>query len=251
MPKPIIGITCLHADLNLFDETEKFFLSAKRCIEPISANGGVPVLIPSIQECIPEYLARIDGLVFNEGEDISPHMYGERNSASIEPFSPDRDAFEVRLCQCAIAQNLPILGICRGMQLINVAMGGTLIQDIKQSNDRAEEHYQLEAETEMVQIISIERNSKIHDIFHSTSGQINTLHHQAVKTLGQNLKVTAVSSEDQSVEVIEGTQSNWLLGVQWHPEYLYALSPVHNAIFSSFMQAVNERKNGQNESGLR
>lgn len=216
--KPIIGITTMHE----IEIEKSFTLESNNYLRAVEAAGGVPLFLPITEELedIKSYLNIIDGIVFTGGGDISPLKYGE-NPLQIE-FSINnlRDNFEFNLFLEAYNMDMPILGICRGAQLINVALGGSLYQDINLQFSNCHGHMQSELQVyDFFHQVIIDKDSKLFDIFKSRELEVNSFHKQAIKALGDNLKVTA-TAKDGIIEGIEGISRKFLVGVQWHPEDL-------------------------------
>lgn len=166
-----------------------------------------------------DYARHLDGLMLQGGADVSPLTYGE------EPLSRDwtgdrmRDEYEIELLHEFIEAGKPVLGICRGLQLINVAMGGTLYQDINRQVAQAHRHL-TDAYEKNLHAVRFEPGSALARMYPGvTEAQVNSIHHQSVKTLGRNLRVEAWSEPDRVIEAIRGTRPGFVLGVQWHPEF--------------------------------
>jgi putative glutamine amidotransferase len=211
--QPLIGITC--------DEDDKtsHYRSSKALPEAIKKVGGIPLLLPSVisYSQLKKLLTSLHGIVIAGGAfDIPPSFYGEKKRYRIDTAQLQRTKFEIRLIREAILQKKPILGICGGMQAINVALGGTLYQDISSELAFANSHEQKESKTQATHFVNIIKNSKLHQIIHSTRIKTNTTHHQAVKDLGKTLTISAFA-DDGIIEAIEGKR---VLGIQWHPEIL-------------------------------
>ena len=193
-----------------------------------------------------------DGILFAGGEDVDPSLYGEEKKYDSVHVSRDRDQFEMKLLDRALDWHLPILGICRGAQVINVGFGGTLYQDLSQDTTPGLEHQQLDAgkeRNETVHGVTVtEPDSRLAGAF-SGSCRVNSLHHQAIKRLGRGLMVTA-HSEDGFVEAVEAADDYpFLLAVQWHPEEM-ADSPEQRRIFAEFIaecQKRSERAEGRRQ----
>jgi len=195
-----------------------------------------------------------DGLLFAGGEDVDPSFYGEAKEHENVHENRRRDEFEFALLDRALACRLPILGICRGVQMINVRFGGALYQDMKADSEPQFEHRQTDAgksrqeATHSVTVTDAESN--LGSIVHG-SCRVNSLHHQAIKRVGRGLKVTA-RSEDGFVEAVESAEEYpFLMAVQWHPEEMVDGSPEQRGIFTSFLSKCREvaarrqaRKNG-------
>ena len=166
-----------------------------------------------------DYARHLDGLMLQGGADVSPLTYGE------DPLSRDwtgdrmRDEYEIELLHEFIEAGKPVLGICRGLQLINVAMGGTLYQDINRQVAQAHRHL-TDAYEKNLHPVRFEPGSALARMYPGvTQAQVNSIHHQSVKTLGRNLRVEAWSEPDRVIEAIRGTGPGYVLGVQWHPEF--------------------------------
>ncbi|MFT8350799.1 gamma-glutamyl-gamma-aminobutyrate hydrolase family protein [Clostridium saccharoperbutylacetonicum] len=216
--KPIIGITTMHE----IEIEKSFTLASNNYLRAVEAAGGVPLFLPITEELedIKSYLNIIDGIVFTGGGDISPLKYGE-NPIQIEfGINNSRDNFEFNLFLEAYNMDMPILGICRGAQLINVALGGSLYQDINLQVSNCHGHMQSEMQVyDFFHQVIIDKDSKLFDIFNSRELEVNSFHKQAIKALGENLIVTA-TAKDGIIEGIEGISRKFLVGVQWHPEDL-------------------------------
>lgn len=176
--------------------------------------GWVPYIIPCNIENIDPYIQDMDGFILPGWGDIDPILYSEKMDGS-EPFSLKNDLFSLKYISRLIEKRCKILGICRGMQLLNVYTWGTLIQHIQNS----EKHNQYEKQYEYVDTITIHPWSFLHQVFGGATLSINSLHHQAVRTLGSWFSVVAESVSDGVIEAIEH-ESLPLYGVQWHPESL-------------------------------
>ncbi|MCW6653798.1 gamma-glutamyl-gamma-aminobutyrate hydrolase family protein [Aerococcaceae bacterium NML210727] len=218
----IIGITGNHTLLKN-DEYRPFKINYSSCgfTTAITAAGGVPIILPIGDPSLAEsYVALIDGLLLTGGQDVSPQLYNEEPRNVIGETAPDRDAIEVALIQAALKQNKPILGICRGMQLLNVTLGGSLYQDLTTEANITIQHVQ-KAQPEFV-THSIKVKSDSHIATLVADGKcINSVHHQGIKQLAPSLTATAWSQDEviEAVEWIDDTHS--IIGVQWHPELTF------------------------------
>jgi len=182
---------------------------------------------------------QFDGIVFAGGEDVDPALYGEQKKYQSVNVNRARDDFEQGLLDHALRHRLPVLGICRGAQLINVKFGGTLYQDLAKDVSPEFEHRQTESRSETVHTVTLtDPESRLAKDFHG-SCRVNSLHHQAIKRLGRGLKVTA-HSEDGLVEAVEAADDYpFLLAVQWHPEEITAQSE-QRKIFEHFVSACRQ-----------
>lgn len=236
--KPIIGITT-------FEEQSKGYHTVKSTyINAVFAAGGIPINIPIIkdEEDYETYANLVDGIIFTGGLDISPLTYGENPVKEINLMSSRRDEYELGLFKKVYEMKKPILGICRGSQLMNVALGGSLYQDINTQVQEALGHAPKSMEAdEFFHWINIERNSQLYEIFGKDKIQVNSFHHQAIKELGKDLKVIALS-EDGIIEGIQGTKEGFVLGVQFHPEALSPRYPEYLKIFEELITASKKNK---------
>lgn len=178
-------------------------------------SGGAPILLPPVEdlEVLAALVDRLDGLLLTGGGDILPSLYGEQDPTKSSYGDASRDRMECEVVRLAVAKGLPILGICRGIQVLNVAMGGTLIQDIKSEVDGALQHPSADHS------IEIEDGSLLSNILDLTRASVNSRHHQAVRDVADGLKVAA-RSEDGIVEGMESSEGLPILAVQCHPEDL-------------------------------
>jgi putative glutamine amidotransferase len=221
MKKPLIGIT---TDLDgEYIKLKYYYCGA------ITAAGGLPMLIPPVGKSLP-YARKIDGLLISGGADLNPHYYGEEMSSSVRPVSEQRSDFEISLLKEAMRFRKPVLGICYGMQLINVVFGGTLYQDID-SGDKVEISHKKD-----YHMIVVTENKLLKEGRFS----VNSTHHQAIKRLGRHLSAFAYSM-DRLIEGFYRQDYPFLMGVQWHPERLpdNALSTY---LFKSFIKAARAGK---------
>ena len=190
-------------------------LSYSRCIEK---SGGVPLLIPYADDArvLSEYCDRLDGVVFTGGDDLDSAAYGQEMLPTPYPPIPERDEYEALFFHKYFETGKPILGICRGIQAINVFCGGSLIQDMP-SQMGIVHHMQEVGSTSIAHAVKTEEKSLIASLFGPEPIQVNSFHHQCVDAVGKGLKVTGYS-EEGIVEVIEHEQHPFCLTVQWHPE---------------------------------
>jgi putative glutamine amidotransferase len=211
-------------------------------VHALEQIGLAPVLITPAHSpaAIDALLRACCGLVLSGGEDVDPARYGEAPSPGLGSVLPARDEMEFRTLECALSMRMPIFGICRGCQVLNVHFGGTLYQDIDSEIEGELPHEQTEPWGKRSHSAVIETNSKLHDIVCDNELFINSYHHQAVKDVGKGLRVTA-RADDGMVEAIEHTEYPWLLGVQWHPERQEAAAPATDPdrkLFLGFREAV-------------
>ena len=186
----------------------------------VRESGGLPVELPVIDNPS-EYVERLDAIILSGGGDVDPRRWNGPSESSFR-VSQERDAFEFDLLEAALKADLPVLGICRGLQVINVHFNGSLIPDLD-AVDRGDHSGSTEDRQELVHSVSFEPESILHGLYGPTT-MVNSFHHQAVDRIGIDLRVTGRSS-DGTVEGIEHIEGR-VLGVQWHPEMLNRLQPV-------------------------
>ena len=236
--RPIIGVT------TFLSEQSKYSTVSRNYIDSIYAAGGLPVNIPIIsnESNYDNYIDMLDGLLFTGGNDIAPYYFGENPVRELNSMSSIRDEYEFSLFKTAYEKNMPIFGICRGIQLINVAMEGSLYQDIYSqcpgTLGHSPEHT---ASDEFYHAVQIKKDTQLYEIFGEERIFTNSFHHQSVKQLGNNLIATAYS-EDGIVEAIESTEDRFLLGVQWHPECMTKRHPMFLKLFRAFVEASIQYK---------
>ena len=241
--RPRIGITSWHR--SDADKLERWEAIRDTYTGAVRAAGGLPIILPigdDDPEVIAEYLAAVDGLLFTGGEDIAPAYYGEPRDERCQEPDPERDLFEIHLARAALAQQVPTLGICRGLQVINVAAGGTLYQDIACRPGTRDYHSaSLANRGQLIHRVRLVQESRLRAIMGVAESQVTSTHHQFVKDLAPGFRVSAESAEDGIVEGIERPDVPFLLAVQWHPERLYADHAAHLALFGSLVEAARER----------
>ncbi len=230
--KPIIGLTTYQR------ERGAYCVVVTEYIESVFAAGGIPVCIPAVKDEADYgyYMEILDGIIFTGGVDINPSCYGEEPLKEVSGIAPSKDEYELGLFKKAYDGKMPIFGICRGNQLINVALGGSLYQDINSQLPGSFGHYPKETpEDELYHSVELVEGSKLHEIMGVNKLHVNSFHHQAIKSLGRELKVTAVS-KDNIIEAVESTEDRYLLGVQWHPECLTKRYQIFLSLFSRLVQ---------------
>lgn len=237
--RPLIGLT-ISIQLD-----EKKLYTPTSYTNAIIAADGTPVLLNVTRDddMIAQYTDLVDGLLFSGGDDVNPASYGEEQIWGCGDVSPLRDEFEIKLLRTMLQRHpeKPILGICRGEQVLNVAMGGTLYQDLQSQFPGCIRHQQQQVSQYASHQVDIVEGSKLHDIFGSTKIKANSFHHQAVKTIGNGLTVTARAT-DGVVEGFEKPDHPYFVAVQWHPERLveWTFHPEHKPLFESFVNACKK-----------
>ena len=213
-------------------------------IRRIQQAGGLPVLIPHMDpDEVAEMVDRIDGLVLTGGDDVDPSSYGAEDEGVSIANDPVADRHEMALVRAAVQAGVPVLGICRGAQIINVAYGGTLLQEmtLSGSEDHPPRPQQLEDILAMRHDIEIEPGSKLAGIFGQTRRSVNTTHHQAIDSVAPGFQAVAWAP-DGIVEAIESTDDKHIIAVQWHPEKLPP--PADQELFESLVFIASRLRPG-------
>jgi putative glutamine amidotransferase len=209
-------------------------------VRALAEAGCAPVLIPILddEDRLRAIYERLDGIVFPGGADVEPREYAEEPIGSLNEVEAPRDRTELTLARWAFADDLPTLGICRGQQLLNVALGGTLYQDLRQQGVTTVEHSAADgrARTALVHRVRLDPDSRLAQLIDETDVQVNSLHHQAVKDVAPPLRATG-RSDDGVIEALESDERRFLIAVQWHPEEISAL-PWVRRLFSGFARAA-------------
>lgn len=212
-------------------------------IQSVRYSGGLPLIVPLVKSntAISEYISLCDGFLFCGGEDITPLLFGQEPLDKLGKTDITLDIFQLRFMQNVLSSGKPILTICRGMQLLNVACGGTICQDISLKQKDCINHMQHSARKDISHKVIVKSGSLLHRLV----GKIvftNSFHHQAIDLLGKGLTASAHTS-DGIIEGIELTDYSFAVGVQWHPEAMYRSTPAMRKLFSSFIHAsrlINE-----------
>jgi len=241
--RPVIGIPCSAYPDSWYTPTNGNAISYLRAIE---AAGGVPALIHLTRdaEVLDAHYRRCDGLLLAGGEDVDPAYYGAVPHPKLGQPNPFQDEIEIALTRRAAAEGKPILGICRGVQLLNVALGGTLYQDIPAELPGALDHAESITRRDMAHLahpIDLEANSWLADRLDAGTLIVNTLHHQALRDVAPGLRVVGRAT-DGVIEAVEGVGPHFVLGVQCHPEELWEhADPRWARVFAGFVETACSR----------
>lgn len=232
MSKPVIGVMPQYStDSGRIMIVPNFFNAVREA-------GGVPVLLPLFSEIsdVEEILDRFDGFLYPGGPDINPLLFGEETMPECGSIIPERDRMELELMPAILKSGKPVFGICRGIQSMNVALGGTLIQDIPAQVKSPAKigHYQKAGNTVLTHSVRVERNTLLYDIVKKDILTVNTFHHQSCRELGKGLVLNA-AAPDGVIEAIALENHKFFLGVQWHPEHLYSVSGDMAKIWNAFV----------------
>ncbi len=231
--RPLIGVPCQG---NLRSRYRRYCVGQSYC-RALQVAGGAPVLLPLLDdETLLAAYQRLDGLLLAGGGDIAPHHFGEVRQAKLSSVDPPRDRVELLLARQAVSDDLPLLAICRGHQVLNVALGGTLYQDIVTQTPQALRHnfHPEYPYNYLGHEVRIEPGTHLADILGAGRLGVNSFHHQSAKDVARGFRVTA-SAPDGVVEAIEARDKRFVIGVQWHPEELVADDPRMKHLFEAFV----------------
>ena len=230
--KPRIGVTSspsLHED-RFLEALDRAYVSA------VIRAGALPFVLPVLDPVeVPGVVTCLDGILFTGGGDVDPARYAGTASPEVGGLDPERDAYELALARAAVDRGLPVFGICRGAQVLNVALGGTLVQHLPEVT--ALEHRAKDKWAEAVHAVRLLAASRLASVVGKDTMGVNSLHHQAVEVAGAGL-VASAWAEDGTIEAIEGAGTLRLIGVQWHPELLVAEAS-HSALFDWLVEEAS------------
>jgi len=242
----LIGITAtLKQDADQVAERPlgRFVRADLDYVEGVADAGGIPVVLPPVAgpRAAEALLEGMDGLLLSGGSDLDPGYYGEEAVPELGVTLPERDAFEMALLEHALRRQMPILGICRGMQILNVALGGTLYQDLPSQMDHMVllGHRQETPKWQPTHEVEVEGDSRVAEILGANELKVNSYHHQAIKDLASGL-VAVAWAPDGVIEAIESSDlaKRWLVGVQWHAEAMREAGPEHSNLFEAHVAAA-------------
>ncbi|KHF38158.1 gamma-glutamyl-gamma-aminobutyrate hydrolase family protein [Halalkalibacter okhensis] len=230
--KPIIGITSTvvtYHQIRSVNLHEKF-------VRSIINGGGAPIVIPIGREELAEnWVSICDGIILSNGEDVAPLSYAANPDPKIKETNIKRDNVEIAIIREAIKQNKPILGICRGITMLNVALGGTVIQDIEKFIPNAINHSQRAERSEPTHEVIIDESSRLFKMMNTKTIRVNSMHHQSIDQLAPKIKKVALAP-DGVIEAIESVEGQpFLLGIQWHPEEMASEDVSMQQIFTEFI----------------
>jgi putative glutamine amidotransferase len=235
MSQPIIGLTLDREPAGGYSKTHPWYALRENYCTAIAAAGGLPILLPHEPDAAPAYLALLHGLVVTGGAfDVDPALFGAASRHASVTTKDRRTAFELAITRGAVEADRPVLGICGGQQLLNVALGGSLVQHIPDEIANALAHEQPNPRSEPGHRVRLLPGTLLHRIAAADELPVNSAHHQAVKEPAPGFVIDAVA-EDGVIEGIEDPRRRFCLGVQWHPEYL--LSDGDTRLFAAFIAA--------------
>ncbi len=235
MSKPIIGIG---SDVLSPDGHRESAFAYLTYVEALKAAGAVPVVIPPQPENAADLIRHLDGLVLAGGDDCDPAAYGEQRHPTVDPvMDPRRQSNDLGLARTAREHSIPTLGICLGMQVMNVAAGGTLVQDIDSALQTEIRHASIPEDRHRHDVL-IEKGTRLGEILCEHELNVNSSHHQAIGKVGDGLRVTA-HAPDGVVEGLEDPKHPFYVGVQWHPEDMTGEDSAAT-LFGAFIEAARE-----------
>ena len=239
---PLIGLSTYQRPVTFGQDELAFNGLTFAYIEAVRAAGGMPILLPqraNVDE-IKTLVGRLDGLLLPGGGDIEPARYGEETLPACGSIDVERDALELELARQAVEQGLPLLAICRGVQVLNVALGGTLWQDLPTQAPGAMRHscHGSENRTRLVHPVRLDPDSRVAAVLGTAEVETNSSHHQALRQVAAGLEVVGHAPDDV-IEAVEMPAHPFALGVQWHPEGMYKKYPVMLRLFAALVEATD------------
>lgn len=240
--KPIIGLSAslITIDSGPYFGRERSFIG-RDYILAVEKAGGIPIVLPVITDFseLHRVVQWVDGIILSGGHDVHPFNYNEEPQRLLDSVSVERDRFDFELVKLSKELKKPLFGICRGLQLINVAFGGTLHQDIPSNLPNSAQHSQKSKPDIAIHTVDVKENTKLHQMIEETEITTNSFHHQSVKDLAPNFIANA-KSKDGLIEGIEMKGDDFIVGVQWHPEMMIENHPRMQKLFTSFINIVKK-----------
>jgi putative glutamine amidotransferase len=237
--RPLIGIPC-HSGFRA-GTWRPIYCNNQAYVRIVEAAGGVPVFIPILDDLsgLETILPRLDGLILPGGLDVQPHLYHEEPHPMLSDVDPVVDELEFSLARWALQKDLPILGVCRGMQLLNIALGGSLYQDLEAQYPGSMKHMYLDLpRSQVVHRVYVEAGSQMEKVLGTRTFWVNSLHHQAVKQRVEGVRISG-RAEDVVAELLEAPGHLFVMAVQCHPEEIYTREPALARLFAAFVEACS------------
>lgn len=241
--RPLIGISCSMGQaiysMTQDNPPQLQHRMGDSYIQAIVRAGGIPVILPNNEDvtCVGEIAAKLDGFLLSGGDDVNPALFGQRATAKLGHVIPRRDSFEIALTRYVLEKTeKPLLGICRGIQVMNVAMGGSLHIDLPDAG-KLSHSLVMYPRNAYSHAVDVTIDTRMWALMGGSRGEVNSFHHQAIDTLAQVFRISARSIPDDVIEAIELPGERFVLGVQWHPEELVD-APEAAALFRSFVEAA-------------
>jgi putative glutamine amidotransferase len=256
--RPVIGITTQTLE-EIPDELPRCWIMGQRYVNTLTASGAVPWIVPLLDdaETLRAIYDKLDGIFLPGGLDIDPGSYNEERTNASGRSDPDRDRTEIMLAEWAMSDGKPILAVCRGVQLLAVAAGGTLYQDVTSEYPCAIRHDYFpkageHSRDDLVHPVEVVPDTRLSRLLGTSTVLVNSMHHQGIKTLAPTLIANAFSP-DGLIEGVESADDDFVLGVQWHPEDLANSEPKMRALFDAFIAAASawrSESHGQSETAV-
>lgn len=234
-PRPTIAICAALVQARWGSWDRPAYLLAKEYVAAVQRAGALALIVPpdeSVEHNPDQVLDVVDGLMLAGGSDIDPSAYGQEPHPETKLTVPERDRAELALARAAAARDMPVLGICRGMQLINVYQGGTLVPHLEDGVHQLEDGQRHD--------VRIDGTSALSRLLDATRGEVTSSHHQAVDSVGKDLRAVSHHADGtiEAIEWIQPLRKPWLAAVQWHPERMALHEPLAGALFCGFLEAV-------------
>jgi putative glutamine amidotransferase len=216
----------------------------QRYYHAVASAGGAPVLVPLLDDldALRAIYERTDGILIPGGVDVDPASFGADPHERLGRTDPARDRVEIQLVKWAVEDDKPVLGLCRGLQVINVALGGTLYQDLETEYPNAIKHDYFPTygypRDHLAHDVAVKGGSRMHHALINSAVPVNSMHHQGIKALASSLAASAVAP-DGLIEAAESTNDSYIVGVQWHPEVFELSEPSSGVLFTDFVQAAS------------
>jgi putative glutamine amidotransferase len=252
--RPIIGVATQTLE-PIPGQAPLSFVMGQQYVRALTTAGAIPWIIPLLDDdpsTLRAIYEQLDGVFFAGGVDVEPAAYGEPRTDLCGLSDPARDSVETTLFRWAVEDEKPVLGVCRGVQMINVASGGSLHQDIAHDRPAASKHDYFPQQGYhdrgmIAHEVSVEPGTRLHELVGSAVS-VNSMHHQAIKRLGSGLRPSA-TAPDGVIEGVEGVNGQFLLGVQWHPEELVNADEGMRRVFQAFVTAASAYQSSRNSTG--
>jgi len=246
MPRPLIGVTTqtLQAIDGIPEGLPHSVVMNQRYYHAVASAGGAPVLVPLLDdlETLRAIYERTDGILIPGGVDVDPATFGEKPHERLGRIDPARDRVEIQLVKWAVEDNKPLLGLCRGLQVINVALGGTLYQDLETEYPNPIKHDYFPtygySRDHLAHQVAVEAGSRMRHALVDAAVPVNSMHHQGIKALATGLSASAVAPAGL-IAAAESTSESYIVGVQWHPEVFELSDPSSGVLFTDFVQAAS------------
>ena len=220
----------------LVDEEKESYWMLPGYMKAVEEAGGIPIMLPLCTRKgeLEQLMEHIDGILFTGGHDVDPALYQEEKLEQCGEICSERDEMEKRMFHMGLGKDMPMLGICRGIQFINVMCGGSLYQDLPTQRKSETEHHQTPPYDKPIHQVCIREKTPLYELLQRKELQVNSYHHQAVKELGEGLEPMAVS-EDGLIEAVYLPEKRFVWAVQWHPEFSYKVDASSKKIMEEFV----------------